>query len=61
MQERKRGEEELRRTKSERAQVGGVMEVKLCECEAIIADVRRSNNLPSPLQVIFKVSSSNLI
>lgn len=46
MQERKRGEEELRRTKSERARVGGVMEVKLCECEAIIADVRRSNNLP---------------
>lgn len=35
--------------------------VKLCECEAIAADVEEVIIYQIPLQVIFKVSSFNLI
>lgn len=52
----KRGRKEERRREGQmgvvRERVGvlqgrGVMQVKLCQCEAITADVRNSNNLPN--------------
>lgn len=45
-EERERGAEKDKEG-LKRERVGGVMEVKLCEYEAITADVRRSKNLPN--------------